>query len=417
MATLLGAQASTFDLETLGGGGSSAGNLDGAKCRYVNAHSIYIEAGSLRDSADAVDIAPAAATVDVETIGAISGLDESALSATGTSSGGTDLTMSASIWSETLMSATVRTLTGTWTTVGDAMTCDGGFGRASEEIRTGDVVRSATKGACLVIQVTDNNTVTLYSGLPGGDATSESFTFYENLKIRCGSDDVRLVLTISHDGLTVYGSSDFNDAGSGKVVKIGGETQYMDFCPWAVQGSGGDGYVLSSQRTRPYSVTNYRVAWRRVPCGIMNDVSANLYPFKSTMGGRVRYHTWETSGDHSLIAGSYEGSWTYAPTNLSCPATASYMILNAAIFNTTFGATAGYAVAQFRDANSSAGPLGETGCTCGTTAGTAGTIYSPSIWMPMGPGGGFQFRLLAGGTGGFGGGGLYSGCMGWWEVS
>lgn len=291
------------------------GGMSGMKVAYGSATTITIASGECRDSTDTYDLTLAAlVTVSIATAGAALGLDETTLAATATTTGASaSVTLTASIYSETPMTNTARTLTGAWSTSGTSMTGSGGNAKA--EVTVGDIVRSSSKGASRVTVVTDDNTITLVAALPGGNAAADAFTFYENLTIQPNTAvaaDKFAVNTIESNGLTVVMSAAISSgAGSGKVAKIGVEIASRFYYPFVVYGSSGTTGILSSQRTRPYGVTGYTTAWRRL-CAVYNNSSGNIREaYWTRTGDVVEAKIYMASGDiPSLVAGGTATSYT-----------------------------------------------------------------------------------------------------------
>lgn len=397
--------------------GLPKGYMTGLRCRYSSATAIVVEAGQARDGADAADITLAAeVTVSITTIDAIQGLDEKTATATATTHGTATFEPSASLYAETALSSTVRSLTGTVSTVGTAAT--GTSTKFLTEIAVGDVIRSATKGASRVAAIASDTALTLVAALPGGDATGEAFTLYENLIVRIASETPQRVNTISHAGTSVVVPSAWTSSTSGVTIKIGGEIASCWYFPWLVSGGSGTGVILSTQRTTPFGVTGYTTSKRRIPCAVYNDVSGNLDNFEDTFGGSVRQIMWIDDGVHALVSGSQATTETKVETTNGCPPTAKTIVLRVAIFDLQYATTAGYLVAQLRSNRAGTSLFnGAVGIQCGTTAATRGTNYSSGFPIAVESAGGLHFLFAQGGTGALSGGGLYINAMGWWEVA
>jgi len=252
--------------------------MSGLRVAYASATTITVEAGSAMSSTGKHLLSLAAlSTISIATAGAALGLDETTLTATCTTSASTSGTMSASIWSETAMTNTVRTLSGT--IAGAATTITGTSTKFLSECAVGDVIRSATRGARRITAIASDTSLTIVSAFTA-DPSGEAATLYENLTFWCDtaqSGDKRAVNTITHDGLTVTWTTNSTSNGAGKTAKVGVEIVSRWFFPWVVYGSSGTTAILSTQRTRPYGVTGYTTAWRRVPVEVLNDASGNFY--------------------------------------------------------------------------------------------------------------------------------------------
>lgn len=258
------------------------GHMDGLLVRFSSVTSIIVGPGQARDYDDATNI-----TLATEDTADISGadLDETTLAATATTHGTQTFEPSASIYSETALSSTVRTLTGTWSTSGTAMTCPGANGNAKAEVKVGDMVRSATNGASRVTAITTNNAITLSTALPGGNVTTEAFTLYENVIVRIAAETPRRINTISHDGLSVVCASSWTSNTSGVAIALGGEMASAFYHLYLASGSSGTGAKISAQRTRPYGWSGYTTAFRRL-CTLYNNAS-----------GHMMQSRWERHGD------------------------------------------------------------------------------------------------------------------------
>lgn len=261
------------------------GYTEGLRLRYSSATQVVVEVGSCRNAADDGNLTLAAETKVAITDTAsfagagTSGIDATTLSATATTSAGVSVTMSASIYSETAMTAVVRSLTGTASSVGTAVTGSGT--KFLSELAVHDVIRSATKGAARVGAIASDTALTLNFAFPGGDASAEAFTAYENLTIwpdTATANDERRVEKISHDGLTVTLHVDCNSNGAGKTAKIGVEVETGWYFPWLVTDGTDTIVLLSTQRTTPHlsGITGKR----RIPVvAIRNNSSGNFIEF------------------------------------------------------------------------------------------------------------------------------------------
>lgn len=272
------------------------GGMSGMRVAYGSATTITIAAGECRDSTDTYDLSLAAlVTVSIATAGAALGLDETTLTATATTTGASaSVTMSASIWSETAMTATARAATGTIAGGGTTIT---GTGTAFlSELAPGDVIKSSAKGAARVTAIASDTSLTVAAAFPGGNPAGNSFAVYENLTIQPNTSvaaDKFAVNTITDDGLTVVMSAAISSgAGSGRTVKIGVEIASRWYFPWVAYGTSGATGILSTQRTRPYGVSGYTTAWRRVPVEVLNDGSGDIRQFTSPDDGPKRWTFW-----------------------------------------------------------------------------------------------------------------------------
>ena len=289
----------------------------GMRMSWVSATAVAIALGACRDSTDTVDIRPAAATVSITATG-LGGMDQYTLASNSKTYGTATVDLTASIYAETPMTATVRTLTGTITTVGTACTGTGTAFRT--QIAIGDVIRSATKGASRVTAIASDTACTLVAAFPGGNATTEAATAYENLTFWgdvSSANDKRRVNTIAHDGLQVIASSALTSNDSGGTLKpaIGVEVVSLHVFEFAVQtSSSGDGHVMSTQRTRPYPATGI-TAWRLVNA-LYNNASGDIQTFTSVVKGSfVEYFL----PDVAILASGTATAYTFLPWGVACP--------------------------------------------------------------------------------------------------
>lgn len=325
MATLLGAQLNTLDLETLTTLAWPPSHASGGLATYSSATAIAMAAGKFRDSTNTYNLSPSAATLSITTIAAISGLDETTLTATATTSGASaSVTMTASLWVETPMTNTVRTGTGTITGAGTTIT--GTSTLFLSEVAIGDLIRSTSTGATRVTAIASNTSLTVAAAFPGGSPAGSGFTIYESAIILpntlVAADRFR-INTVTHDGLTiVMASAITSGAGSGKTAKLGGEIVSCPYYIWAVYGGSGHGYILSSQRTRPYNVTGYTTAWRR--CGSWpNNPTGDLAKGFWLGTGSLRFFNWNyPASDTRVLSGGTATTWTDVDFSIAVPPTA-----------------------------------------------------------------------------------------------
>jgi hypothetical protein len=265
------------------------GHVEGLRVRYSSATAAIVEVGSCRSSDDTADLTLSSeSTPTITTINAISGLDEKTATATATTHGTATFEPTASLYVETPLSGTVRSLTGTITTT--TTSAAGTSTKFLTELAIGDVIRSATKGASRVTAIASDTACTLVATLPGGDATAEAFTCYENLIVRIAAETPKRVNTISHNGLSVVCAAAWTSSTSEEVIKLGGEAVSACYYVWLVNGSSGTGCIYSTQYTTPYGVTGYTTA-RRLVGAVFNNSSGNIDQFTCTDNGRSRWFT------------------------------------------------------------------------------------------------------------------------------
>lgn len=275
----------TATLATLG--------IKGLRLRYSSATAVIVETGYCANSAlDALLTLDTETTVSITTINAISGLDEKTCTATATTHGTATFEPSASLYVETPLSSTVRSLTGTISTSTAAVT--GTSTKFLTELGIGDVIRSATKGASRVTAIASDTACTLVAALPGGDCTGEAATCYENLIVRIASETPQRVNTVSHNGLSVVVPSAWTSNTSGVAIKLGGEIVSAWYFAWLVSGGSGTGCILSTQRTTPYGVTGYTTSRRRI-CATYNSSGGDIAIFAQTLLGTARFTHWDTA--------------------------------------------------------------------------------------------------------------------------
>jgi len=399
----------------LEGAGKSA--MTGLRLVYSSATAVILEAGSCADSTGKRLLTLPQTTLTITTQG-VGGLDETTLTATATTNGTTAVTMSASIYSETPLSSTVRTLTGTLTSSGTAVTGSGT--KFLSEVAIGDVIRSASNGASRVTAIASDTALTLVAAFPGGDVgVGQAITSHENLTLwpdTGSAGDKRRVNTISHAGTAVVLSSSVTSSASGRTARVGVEVASCWFFPWVVYGGSGTSAVLSTQRTRPYSASGYTTAWRQVAgIGVYNNASGNIDNFECRGEGNRRFVKWIDDSVHEIGTTLSSTSNVQLSTNTAAPPTATDVVLRVAIFNATFASTAGYVVlliSSMRDGGSTYN--GAVGCHAGTTAATAGTNYSSGYPVGLTPSGGLIYKFVLGGVGALSGTPGYIYGMGYW---
>lgn len=304
MATLLGEQLNSFDLETIPGITGrkyQPGGMTGLRLVYSSATAVLLEAGACRDSTDAYDLTLAAqVTLTITAQGAL-GLDEVTLAATATTNGTAAVTMSASLWSETAMAAVVRTLTGTLTSSGTTVTGSGT--KFLSEVAVGDVIRSASNGSSRVTAIASDTSLTIAAAFPGGDVgAAQAITLYENLTLwpdTASSGDKRRVNTVSHAGTAVVLSSSVTSSGSGKTARIGVEVASCLLRTFVRYGTGTTGQI-STQRTRPYPLSGYDTAWRYTGA-LTNKSNGDICKFSSVNFGATRHCTYDDSGNDARV--------------------------------------------------------------------------------------------------------------------
>lgn len=366
------------------------GHLSGLRVRYSSATAIVVEAGEARSAADDADISLGSeTTVSITTIDAAAGLDEKTLSATATTHGTATFEPSASIWSETALSATVRNLTGT-NLSGAGTTITGTGTKFLSELAPGDVLRSVSKGAARVTAIASDTSLTIAAAFPGGNPNGDAGTntVYENLIVRIAAETPRRVNTISHAGTSVVCASAWTSSTTGVAIKIGGEIASAIYHAHLVTGGSGTTAILSTQRTTPYGVTGYTTASRRL--GAMpNNSSGNLIPSKTLQVGRWRLLQFSDPDTHSrILAGGTATSATDVDASAVVPSGAIGMMR----FIAVYGGTA--RTIYFR-ANADGGTYG----TFVVDSASAGTI-SGYGWLGC-VGGAYEYYLSGAGSSAF----------------
>lgn len=333
--TLLGAAPRTTVLEDIVPAGQAAailaailaaavpGDMSGLRMAYGSATTITIEAGDCRDSTNTYKLSLAAlVTVSMASTGAL-GINEVTLAATATTHGTATFEPSASIWDEAVMTATVRTLSGTWSTSGTAATGSGGD--ALRKIAVGDLVRIGTKGASRCTAIADNNAFTLVAALPGGNASSESATFYENKIVRIAAETPQRVNTISHAGTSVVVGSSWSSSTSGVTIKLGGEIVYCIYNGHIINGGSGTSATVSAQRTKPYPITGYSTATRFVGSAA-NMHDGNLAVSDTVqLGPNLRYVAYDDPSNYRVLNGGTLTSWADVDVSYCVPITSGLM--------------------------------------------------------------------------------------------
>jgi hypothetical protein len=319
------------------------GYIYGLSLAYASATTATVAAGQARDDTNAANITlSSAVTVDITTLGAAAGLDRATASATATTHGTATFEPSASLYSETVLSATVRSLTGTASSVGTAVT--GTSTLFLTEVAVGDVIRSATKGASRVTAIASNTALTLVAAFPGGDCTAEAQTLYENLVVwpdTATAGDQRRVNTITHAGTSVVVSSALTSNGATKTIAIGSELASAWYFVWLVSGGSGTTCILSTQRTTPYGVSGYTTSKRRVGV-VRNNASANFYAFDQIGVGTDRFYQYEeiiNGTEFVVLSAGTATSWTAVVCQTIVPPTARWIHFRN---QTTASAVAGY---------------------------------------------------------------------------
>ena len=333
------------------------GGMTGLRLLYSSATAVILEAGACRASDGSRNLTLTQTTLTITTQG-VGGLDETTLSATATTNGTTAVTMSASIYSETPLSSTVRTLTGTLTSSGTAVTGSGT--KFLSEVAINDVIRSASNGASRVTAIASDTALTIVAAFPGGDVgVGQAITSYENLTLwpdTGSASDKRRVNTISHAGTAVVLSSAVTSSASGRTVRVGVEVASCWFFPWVVYGTSGTSAVLSTQRTRPYSASGYTTAWRRVPVAQFNNSSGNLdIVYDQTGTGPVRQVAYdEQRSDHYALSAGTATSFTSVAACPAIPPTARSVRLTLVLTGSTVSSgSAQYLVVRSRGGTAS----------------------------------------------------------------
>ena len=303
---------------------ATTGHMSGLRVSYVSATSVLVATGKCRDSTDTYDLTLAAEkTPAITTAGAAEGLDETTLSATATTSGSTQATMTASLWVETPMTATVRSISGT--IAGAATTITGTSTKFLTECAIGDVLRSASAGARRITAIASDTSLTIVSAF-NADPSGTAATLYENLTFWCDTAqaaDKRAVDTVSHDGLTITWTTNSTSNGAGKTAKVGVEVVSRWYYPWVVYGGSGTTVILSTQRTRPYGVTGYTTSWRRLNPAVNNNASGDIQNFSASyIGGSCRVWLRFAFPARVLSAGAAT-SWTAVVCSEYVPPTAA----------------------------------------------------------------------------------------------
>lgn len=305
------------------------GHIDSLPIRYSSATAIIVGTGKARSSDDTKNLTLAdESTVSITTIGAALGLDRVTATATCDPDGTETVVLSASLYSETALSGTVRTLTGTVSTVGTAATGTGT--KFLTEVAIGDVIRSATKGASRVTAIASDTALTLVAATPGGNATAETFTFYENLILTMHTTTER-VNTVTHNGLTVVMAGPVPTASAGQVVWIGPEIGSAWYFVWAIEKDDASAVtaILSTQRTRPYGVTNYAGGnARRLLGWVPNNSSSNFIKGRYHRRGRSLSFIYDNvEGATRILSAGRATSFTRVDASGYIPPTANEVIL------------------------------------------------------------------------------------------
>lgn len=337
------------------------------------------------------------------------------MTATATTHGTATFEPSANIWLETAITTIGRMATGTMAGAGTTITGTGT--KFLSEIAVGDTIRALAVGSARVTAVNSDTSLTVAVAFPA-DPSGSDIRVYENLNIKIASEAGQRVNTISSNGLSVVVPSAWASNTSGVAIKIGVEIPSCWYFPWLVSGVGVD-VILSTQRTKPFGITNYDTYYRRIPCAIYNNASGDIDRFEDTMGGAIRYIGWTDDSVHNFVAAGNATTATKLETTVGVPPTGSVVICRLAIFGAYFVTGSGYCIIQVGSVRGGGtvwcGALGIA--PCGTTAATAGTNYSSGVPIAMQSGGGMYYITLLGGTGGLAVGILYINAMGWWEIA
>jgi len=365
--------------------------MSGLRVAYASATTVTVEAGSAISSDGKYLLSLAAlSTISIATAGAALGLDETTLTATCTTSASTSGTMSASIWSETAMTNTVKTLSGTITSVGTALT--GSSTKFLSELAVGDVVRSSANGGSRVTAIASDTAATLVAAFPGGDVSGVAATSYENLTFWCDtaqSGDKRAVNTITHNGLTVVWTTASTSNGSGKTAKVGVEVASRWYFPWLVYGSSGTTVILSTQRTRPYSVTGYATAWRRLRARY-NLSSGDLRADDQTGPPGCPYTVIDAPGAQArVLSAGVATAWTDVDCSAAAPPTA-----NAVWARLIAVGGAGTQTTALARANGSPSPTNDCPLISNSIVNEVTNVYGP---LPL-KGGVIEYSLNVGGS-------------------
>lgn len=396
------------------------GHMHGLRVRYSSATAVVVEAGQARDSADAYNLTLAAeSTVSITTIAAALGLDETTLATTATTHGTATFEPAASIYSEAAFTGTVKTLTGTGL-AGAATTITGTGTRFLAELAPGDLIRSAAKGAARVTAIASDTSLTIAAAFPGGNPSGDvgALTAYENVVIRIAAETPRRVNTISHDGLSVVCASAWTSNTSGVAIKVGGEMASVWYYAHLVYGGSGTSAILSTQRTRPYGVTGYTTAYRRVPHALWNNSSSDITIFETSAGGPLRYVSWGAtgSGEQRLLASASSTSLVKVETHTGgAPPTAFSINVSMIIFEAVVSA-ATYVKLKIAP-NRSGTILCECGVHAGTASSTAGTFWGAGNFVPLEAAGGFDYQFEIGAAASLSNTPGFIDSAGWWEAS
>lgn len=317
------------------GTGYPKGYLEGLRLSYSSATALVVGSGSCRDKDDSESLTLAAeSTVSVTSVGAL-GLDTKTLTATvSTTSSTANATASSSILSE----VGTRSLTGTISSSGTAVTGSGT--KFLSEVAVGDLVGTdSTYGFSRVTAISSDTALTLVAALPGGNAPSSTAAkAIENatLRFELTTPVNKRVNTLSAAGTAIVADSNFAATESGKTLKVSAEVASCWFAVWIAKGANGTTALLSTQRTSAYLPSGYDSKSRRI--GWVRNHADNLLPFAQTGADRTRTYQLENAAYNAVVSAGGSTSWTPATCEAYAPPTAQRLYLMAG----TDGGAGGY---------------------------------------------------------------------------
>lgn len=310
------------------GPGVVTGHVYGFPLSYASATTVTVGTGKCRAQSDYGNISlTASGTISTGTLGAINGLDRTAIAGTVATNNATSTVTGTSTAFLTAFSP--RAGTGTITTAGTA----GSAGTTLlSQISVGDLVGTAAKGYGRVAAVLTNATFTLSNAIPGGDLTTSAFNIIENAHFQANAQTVRQVNIITSDtSLGLNAVSSATESGvTGYVGALPSVAAYL--MVWVGMGASGTGVFLSTQRTTPFGISGYNVQVRRVG-SVMWDGSAFI-PFSQWGKWADRWYQFECAesgqGTRILTSGTAT-TWTAVVVTTVTPPTATALGLVVAV--------------------------------------------------------------------------------------
>jgi hypothetical protein len=271
--------------------------IQGLRLNWISSSQFSVSPGQCRDSADLNDMALASyATVTVTNSG-INGLDT--LTGTGTVSITTGLAAVTGVGTSFLTNFGTRTISGTFSSVGTAVT--GTSSKFLTEVAIGDLLGDGSAhGFSLVTAIASDTALTLSVALPGGNATAATGIVIENPTIQFSSapaETLRVKSITSNTALTTNTNAANTHTTSAFVIGATlNLTSGFFLFPFLASGTSGTQPLASTQRTTLLNPpTGYATSARRI--GSLLYISAAIVQFTQMAIGNLReYALFPTSG-------------------------------------------------------------------------------------------------------------------------